>query len=298
MPKRWTEEEIKILKRHYRKKGAQYVAKFVDHSPDTVMLKAAQLGLRYSGIRPWREWEDRYLRRHINDRKNVSIARTLKRTVRSVTGRAEKLKLTGTRGAEWTENDINILHKLYPDRSYSLKQISKILNRSETAVLLRVAKVGLSRSNRHKWNKKEHNYLIKNAGKKTYKEIAEHLGILPSYKVFHYANKIGIRLRDKGASWTAEEKEFVKRNYRKMSVQEIAIKLNRTENAVKNTASRIGAAPGGKRSWRKKEEDYLKKHYGKISINEISENLERSEKAIVAKTAKLGLSKKRRKRSK
>ncbi|GBD86628.1 sigma-70, region 4 [bacterium BMS3Abin03] len=297
MPKRWTEEEIKILKRHYRKKGAQYVAKFVEHSADTVMNKAAELGIRYNGIRPWSEWEDRYLRSHINDWKNASIARTLKRTIRSVTGRVERLNLTGEKEPEWTGKEIEYLQKLYPDHNYSLKLISEIINRSENAVLLKAIKMGLSRSNKHKWNKREHNYLLKNAGKKTYKQIAEHLG-MESYQVAHYAGKIGIKVRDRGTKWTEEEKKFIKRNYGKMSIQEIATKLNRSVNAVKNTASRMGAASSGKRPWRKKEEEYLKKHYAKISINEISENLKRSKKAIVTKAFKLGLSKKRVKRSK
>lgn len=49
---KWTQEEIKILRKYYRRKGAKYVAERVGRNPDTVMAKAAQLGIRYEGIRP------------------------------------------------------------------------------------------------------------------------------------------------------------------------------------------------------------------------------------------------------
>ena len=64
MPKRWTEDEIRILRKHYKKRGAAYVAKFVEHSPDTIMNKARELGLRTGKFRPWGKWEDIYLKRH------------------------------------------------------------------------------------------------------------------------------------------------------------------------------------------------------------------------------------------
>ncbi|HEX9655279.1 MAG TPA: hypothetical protein VGB89_00030, partial [Bacteroidota bacterium] len=103
--RKWTAEEIALLRRYYRKKGAKYVAECLGRNPDTVMAKAAKLGVRYQGIRPWRMWEDRYLQRKYKIRKTSSIARTLKRSVPSVAARAKKFNLLGTRSPNWSEKE-------------------------------------------------------------------------------------------------------------------------------------------------------------------------------------------------
>lgn len=198
MPKRWTEEEIKILKRHYRKRGANYVAKFVEHSPDTIMNKARELELRTGKFRPWQKWEDNYLLRNYHIKKNSSIAKTLKRTIRSVHHRAEFLKLTKRGADKWTEAEKELLRELYTNRNYTVEDVAKILNRSVVSVKVKAPRLGLTRATYiHKWTKSERNYLIKNAGKKTYPEIAAHLGI-ELYKVHQFAKKLGLKKHDKG----------------------------------------------------------------------------------------------------
>lgn len=294
---KWTEEEIKVLKKYYRKKGAQYVVKFVDHSADTVMGMAAKLGVRYEGLRQWREWEDRYIKRHINDRKHASMAATLNRSLSSVHARIQFLKLSEPKAAKWTEQEKEILCKFYPDRSKTLGQISTMLKRSRNGVLLKAKKMGLSRSlHIHKWTKKEHNYLLKNAEKKTYKEIGDYLGISPNV-VGQHANKAGIKIGYKGPLWSDEEKDFLKSNYKKLSNKEIALQLNRSDNAVMTTARKMGLTVNKSQPWTEKEINYLESNYGKIPNNKITEALERTTKAIMAKAEKLNLTKKKKKKT-
>lgn len=181
MINKWNEEEIKILKKLYPKGGAKPIAKKLGRSPASVMTKAAKLGIKYKGRRYWAKWEDNYMRRHYDDRKNRSIAKTLKRSVHAVLGRARFLNLRGAKAKAWTEKEIDILRQMYPYRKHSLKEISQIINRTPYAILLKAQTLGINRpAHDHEWTKEERNYLIKNYKTKTYKEIAEDLGLTHS----------------------------------------------------------------------------------------------------------------------
>ena len=83
-----------------------------------------------------------------------------------------------------------------------------------------------------------------------------------------------------------------------MSIKEIALELNRSVYAVKNTASRMGVTTNNRRRWEKSEESYLIKNYHITPIEDICKNLKRKKKAIIAKASKLGLSEKKTKRRK
>ena len=153
MSRRWTEDELRVLRRLYRRLGARNVAVRLNRSRDTFMAKAAQLGFRYNRIRPWREGEDRYLRRHYHDRSRASLARALRRTVPSIA------------------------------------KIALLVGRSPNAVLLYAQVLRLRRPQHdHLWTQEEHRYFVKNRKKQTYKEIARALG-LTAIAVSHHASR-------------------------------------------------------------------------------------------------------------
>lgn len=294
MPKRWTEEELKVLKKYYRKKGANYVAKFVEHSPDTIMLKAAQLGLRTNKFRSWEKWEDNYLFRHHADRNYNSIAKTLKRTKKSIIHRASKLGLTNKRSEFWIKDDLEKLKELYPDRKYSIKEIADIFNRTEVSIVIKARRMGFKRDDHiHWWSKRDHNYLLKSIGKKTNREIAEHLGI-KTYKVDHYLQRQGLARFKKKPEWTTEEKDFLKSNYNNLSAKEIASQLNRTLVSIKNTASRMGITESESMPWSAEEEKYLMENYSRMDINQISGTLRRGKSSVAGKIRRMGLSKRKK----
>jgi hypothetical protein len=170
------------------------------------MAKAVKLGIRYQGIRPWRMWEDRYLQRKYKIRKTSSIARTLKRSVPSVAARAKKFNLLGTRSPNWSEKEKDLLRALYADRKNSLEYISELLNRSRYAILLQAQVLGLKRPQHvHEWTKEEHRYFVMHRKTKSYKEIAQALGLTTS-AVGHHASRSGFRRRPPGRPWMEEEK--------------------------------------------------------------------------------------------
>jgi hypothetical protein len=294
MPNRWTEEEIKVLKKFYSKKGANYVARFVEHSPDTVMFKAAQLGLRTNKFRKWEKWEDNYLERHHHDRSYASIAKTLKRTKKSVLHRACQLKLTNKRSEYWNQEDLERLAELYPNRNYTLKEIGAMLNRSAVSVMIKARRMKINRDDHiYRWTKRDHNYLLKNMGEKTNREIAEHLGI-KTYKVNQYIIRQGLTRYKKKPEWTDEEREFLRSNYKKLTIKEIAMQFDRTVMSIKNTASRMGLSPKDSKPWSGEEEKYLKDNYLKLNINQLSETLKRGKSSVAGKIRRMGLSKRRK----
>jgi hypothetical protein len=266
----------------------------LNKNQDSVIAKAAKLGIRFNGLRTWEPWEDNYLRRHYNDRKKVSLSRTLKRTVPAILARAHFLKLTEPRTVKWSQEEKNILSDLYPNRKNSLEQISKLLNRSYYAILLQAQTLGLKRpQHHHVWTKEEHDYLIKNFKIKDYGEIAKDLGLTHS-AVAHMVNRSGLKLREKGRPWTEEEKDFIKQNYKKIPTKEIARRLNRTVNAIITIVGPLGVSAHRPTPWSDEEKEYLKKNYGHTPVKIISSELGRNKQSITAVAVKLNLTKKRK----
>lgn len=92
--------------------------------------------------------------------------------------------------------------------------------------------------------------------------------------------------------WTIEDEQYLRDNYDKKTVEEIASYLNRTTYAVRNKAKKMGmhrvtdVIPG---VWKEVEEEYLKKHYCNTSAAEIGEKIGKSAMAVRKKAQKLGL---------
>ena len=76
--------------------------------------------------------------------------------------------------------------------------------------------------------------------------------------------------------WTIEDEQYLRDNYDKKTVEEIASCLNRTTHAVRNKAKKMDmhrvkdATPG---VWKEVEEEYLKQHYCNTSAAEIGKKL-------------------------
>lgn len=82
----------------------------------------------------------------------------------------------------------------------------------------------------------------------------------------------------KQARWTAEEKLFVKDNFKAMSYEEIGLILNRSKDAVRKQVKAFGL--NKLIYWTEEEDKFLLKHYGKTAINSISKKLGKTIKAI------------------
>lgn len=97
--------------------------------------------------------------------------------------------------------------------------------------------------------------------------------------------------------WTKEdikilEKEYKKRDGKKNGtiLKDLALKLNRSENSIRNKAYQLGITKKDK-FYSKEEIELLKKYYDKYSMNDFAEILKRNESNIYRKMKELGLKK-------
>ena len=86
--------------------------------------------------------------------------------------------------------------------------------------------------------------------------------------------------------WTEDERDYLRNNYKDLSVAEISNHLGRSISAVRSQAIHLNLL---KRNWSDDEISYLKENWGNVSIPEISKHLNRTEQAIMQKANKIGL---------
>jgi predicted DNA-binding protein YlxM (UPF0122 family) len=238
--KQWTKKEIAYLKRSYARQGAIRAARHLGCSVHAIEKIVKKLGIRWSGRRPWQEWEERYLKRHYNkDRLPGAIARTLKRSRSSVIGHARVMRLSSLHAKAWTENEKEMLRELYSNRSLSLAEIASRIGRSAASIPMYAKRMHLRRQHHdHEWTQEEHKYVLKHYKKKMFKDIAAHLGLSTDAVVLH-ANRRGLFRRSRIRYWTEQELEYVRQHYATKTVKEIAETLGRTVKAVGGCAERL-----------------------------------------------------------
>lgn len=91
--------------------------------------------------------------------------------------------------------------------------------------------------------------------------------------------------------WTAEENEFIQKNWVSMSDDELASTLNRSSHAVANQRSRLGLLrnPSLCKQWSNEEMDMLAELWGSVPAPQIAKRLGRTTFAVTNKAASLGL---------
>lgn len=94
------------------------------------------------------------------------------------------------------------------------------------------------------------------------------------------------------APYTKEEIDYIKENYKKMKMSEIAERLNRPYWGVMNKAIEIGIIEK-KRKWSKEEDEYLVEKYKTETSKSIAVKLGRTSSAIRTRAIYLGLTNKR-----
>ena len=124
----------------------------------------------------------------------------------------------------------------------------------------------------------------------TRKELAASLGVNED-ALQKLMSREGIRKRPPVHLWTAEEREFLRREYRKsrVSVQQLAAKLGVTESAVKQQAHYLGLSRGAV-AWTAEEDRLLLYLMGHYRPQTIARKLGRSVRAVSIRANKLGMS--------
>lgn len=236
----------------------------------------------------WTQAEEERLRRLFPLGRNDELAARFNRSRESIKKKARKLGLKkdyagGYRPYRpdppnmWTKDDIRRLKKMYPE--VPVKQVAKILKRSETAVISKAGDLGIKkkfRIDRRHWSKEELRFLKKNFPEMDFKTMAKKLGRSHS-AVRSRANKLGLR---SVVYWTEKEDALLKRQYLRSDVKDVTKKLGRTASSVKSRALKLGLLR--LTLWTEKEIWKLHKLYQTHTLDEIAERIDRPLSAIKA----------------
>lgn len=90
-------------------------------------------------------------------------------------------------------------------------------------------------------------------------------------------------------NYTDEEIKYIENNYYRLTVKQIAEKINKTESSVSNAVRKLGLKKQEHKIWTDKENDFLKENYMNMTNEEISIKLNRSFNSISAQMDCLGL---------
>lgn len=225
----WTEEDDALLKKYYPKKGGMFVAEKLGRSHKSVIGRTIRLGIRRLNFKPWQEWELRYLKRHYGSKTARSIGRSLSRSANAILTKAKILKLNKPHASYWSEDEIKLLLELYPKKSISITEIAQQLGRPMKGVIKKARKLHLNRD--FFWTKKDHQFLVKNYKRMTFKEMGRHIG-KTERSVSHYASRHGFHRTQGQKKWTEGELNYLQENIDKLSPTKIAAALNRSNHSV------------------------------------------------------------------
>ena len=115
--------------------------------------------------------------------------------------------------------------------------------------------------------------------------------LLPSREresITRKANKLGLYLRH---NWTIKEDSILKEHYEKDGIEKcIELLPNRTINAIKDEAFKLGLRLSERKNWTIEEDVILKQYYGKYGIKKCMNMLpDRTRSAIESEIHKLNL---------
>jgi hypothetical protein len=96
--------------------------------------------------------------------------------------------------------------------------------------------------------------------------------------------------------WSEEEIEFIRENYKKLTVKEIADELKRTPRGVRGKIERIGIKleplkRNQKYKWTKEDVKFIKDNYKVLTDKKIAKKINKSKAAVCRKRLNLGLRK-------
>lgn len=183
---------------------------------------------------------------------------------------------------EWSPQELRNLAMHYHELTAKEMQEKYLPNRSTHAIYCAVIRLGLSEPlhrNDKTWTQEEIEILQEHAGKITSMQI--HTQYLPGRTpkaIRHKIQRLDLNPNDMSRDiWTDREIKYLKRYFNKLTVKQIARKLNRSETAVRNRAvilklsrpDKTRAKTYKRQNWSNTEDMILNQHAGNMTTSEI-----------------------------
>lgn len=297
MARRWAQREDATLVRLYRAGAAvREIARALGRSEDAVNARRAALGSppRRSPAR-WSAREDALLAGAVRARLPAPlVAERLGRPAAQVRWRRRTLGLTSPPSRRYgPEEDAAVRAAI--EEGGEVAELARRLGRTPDALRLRAANLGLYRpSRRRRWTEREDAAL--RDGYDSGLSCAQIAGELPG----RTASGVAARARQLGLAtharrWTAADDERLRRLAPSHGLDDLAGRLGRTPDALRQRARKLGvplpdrrSAPRASMPWTDEEDELLRLHPG-LNPAALAQLLGRSDRAVTIRIAKLGL---------
>lgn len=279
---RWTDEEIELLKIMASKYLNKTIARKLNRSVNEVNKKARELKIQLIFKRPvWNKSKLKFLKDNINSLSLSQIQKKLEVNYYQIMDKLDELGIEYNNNF-WSEEEINILTEL--SSKVYIRQIAKILNRTEGAIISKASKMGLNYITLEKtYTDEELKYIKDNWGIITVNDMARKLGV--SRKMIQtQADKMNLPKLGNNPykKWTDENLKKLDTLSSKKSITELAKYFNTTNDAIISVARKNGIYLDNddRVHWTDEDNETLKKLSKNLDLSEIALKMNRSTSAI------------------
>lgn len=279
--RRWSEEEIELLKIMAPKYLNKTIARKLNRSIDELNKKARELGIELIFKRPvWKKWKVKFLKENINNLSLSQIQKELEVNYYQIIDKLDELGIKYDNNF-WSEEEINILTEL--SSKVYIRELAKILNRTEEAIISKANRMGLDYiSLKKNYTDEELQYIKDNWGVIAVTDMARNLGV-SRIMIQSQADKMNLPKLGNNPykKWTEEELIKLRRLSSKKSITELARYFNTTNDAIITVAHKNGIyLNDDKIRWTEDDNENLRQLAKTLDLSEIAIKMNRSTSAV------------------
>lgn len=287
--RRWTEEEIKILKELSETEINTTIAEVLNRSVEEVNKYARKIGIKLIFKRRWTKEQKEYLKKNLNKIPFTTLIKNLGHDYHVVMRKIEELGLEYYPN-RWTEEEEALLVEL--SSKYYIKEIAKRLNRSEGAIVSKAHKMGIELITlKREFTEKELKYIKKNWGVVPITDMARKLGV-SRIMIDNQAKKMNLPKLGNNPykKWTKKKIDKLKVLAEEMTITELANYFKTTNEAIITVAHKNNIKLINNRiHWTEEDNNTLREYASMYSLQEISEKMNRSSSSIRVQARRLNI---------
>ncbi len=279
--RRWNEEEIELLKIMAPKYLNKTIARKLNRSINELNKKARELGIELIFKRPvWKKWKVKFLKENINILSLSQIQKELEVNYYQIMDKLDELGIEYDNNF-WSEEEVNILTEL--SSKVYIRELAKILNRTEGAIISKANKMGLDYITLKKvYTDEELQYIKNNWGIVAVTDMARNLGVS---RIMIQAQADKMNLPKLGNNpyrkWTEEELIKLRGLASKKSITELARYFDTTNDAIITVAHRNGIyLNDDKIHWTEEDNAVLRELAKTLDLSELAIKMNRAPSAI------------------
>ena len=257
------------------------IARKLGRSVSEVNKKARELGIELIFKRPvWKKWKVKFLKENINVLSLSQIQKELEVNYYQIMDKLDELGIEYDNNF-WSEEEVNILVGL--SSKVYIREIAKILNRTEGAIITKANRLGLDYVTLKKvYTDEELQYIKDNWGIIAVTDMARNLGV-SRYMIQIQADKMNLPKLGNNPyrKWTKEEIKKLERLAPKKSITELAKYFNTTNLAITSVAYKNGIyLNDDKIHWTEEDNELLRELAKTMDLSEIATKMNKTTSAV------------------